>query len=245
MQGSKQEVFALLETEGFSSQSRYEEASNCAGFLAIVPITGERKQLFAEYLNFIRAKERDTRRKLLSQARLDFQQALRAFISFENFHSLTFSQIADRFHSAPFWKLIDEAELDDIYQSAMDDFESTLSEPDLIDLFANDERFNFRTPFTEILIFFPNYPKLFVLRNWRNFFHLCENAEKERRRQNILLKEKKARNAFREILKKNPEPGKSWPEFQGKIKNLECYITLIGSKGSQPYDLFLACSPDP
>ena len=241
----KSDVFELLSREGFSSTSKYEEASNCAAYRDMVPVTGQRKQLFAEFLNFIRIKEKDDKRKQVQQARIDFMEAVKGFITPDIFDTVTFGHVSKQFKSTPVWKLLTEEELEDIYESVMEDLERSdfhvRARNDRVasikTIFAQDERYNADTPFDKILCFFPNHSKLELLLAWQEFVAARDRADASRKRQLRQRKERKARIAFRALLL---EIGtKPWAELHPLIKDRDCYIELIGSRGSQPFDLFV------
>jgi pre-mRNA-processing factor 40 len=253
----KAQVFDLLEHQGLSSSSKWEDACNLQPFKDLVSATGERKQLFAEFLNFIRNKERETKRKKIITAKADFEDALSQWINPGNCDKLNFAKAAFEFHSQPFWSLLPEDELDDIFQEYLDDYERKSRHliqdfqaeriKALSDSLAQDERFNADTPFDKISPLFPDILKIDLLEAWEYFVHSSDKAEAQRRRQLRHRKERKARLAFRAILSSYGERLTEipWSEFQHEIRDRDCYIELIGSRGSQPYDLFLALGGQP
>ena len=246
----KQTAFDLLQSEGFTSQSKWEQVSASTAYRELVPVTGERKQLFAEFLNFIRKKEGDERRKRVQSARSDFEKALSEWVTPENCNSLTFPRAAEHFHAHTFWPLLPEDELDDIFQSYVDDFErnnrsliadhrrSQISK--LTEKFAQDERCNSDTPFEKVIPLYPGHSKFDLLRGWEEFVEESDRAETARKRKLRHRKERRARLAFRQVLSDLDISDKSWPEIHQLVKDRECYIELVGSRGSQPFDLYLA-----
>ena len=253
----KSQVFNLLELQGLNSSSRWDDAANMQPFKELVASTGERKQLFAEYLNFIRNKEKESKRKKIVTARADFEDALSRWINPDNCHNLNFAKCSAEFHNHPFWSLLSEDELDDIFQSYIDDYERNSRQliadfkksqiASLSESLSQDERFNADTPFDKVSLLFPGIQKIDLLQAWENFVRSSDRAEVQRRRHLRQRKERKARLAFRALLGSYGEGLKeiAWSDLQREIRDRDCYIELIGSRGSQPYDLFLALGGQP
>jgi hypothetical protein len=242
----KQTVFALLEKEGLSSRSKWQDASIIEFFREMISGTGERKQLFAEFQNYIRNKEKDDKRKAVQQARVDFKTALESYVDADNYQNITFASVSENFSSQSFWKLLSEEELDDILFAYLDDYERNCLAvikdvqqkriSNLAKLLSQDERFNADTPFEKVIPLIPGNSKLELLLAWEEFVEKNDREAASRKKLFRQKKERKARLAFRKLLENFP--GKSWPEVQAAVKDRECYIELIGSRGSQPFDLF-------
>ena len=251
---SKQEVFSLLEGEGYTSRSKWEEASNNSAYRNVIGSNGERKQLFAEFLSYAKGKERESKRKAESEARLLYKAALAEYLP-SVLDTVTFGNVADRFHSEKLWTVLSEEELDELYQASMDELERLPKNTNesrwlridrLKSIFESDDRFSPEAPFDDVL---PLIERLVLsdtptaidrLLAWKEWVGEKKRSEDIRKKKAIFRRARKAREAFISILYGlgNKLADSHYSDIQPLIKDRDCYIELLGGRHSQPYDLF-------
>ena len=254
MATTRQPLFDLFESQGFGAQSKYEEAARNSEILAALPSSGQRKQIFAEFLNYAKGKAKEEKRKRQQEARVAYKEALRSWLP-KVFDTVTFPSVARQFHSAPFWSALAEEELDETFQEEMESLDRTLTQAEkdtamwmrvdeLKKMF--DERCSWessgfaRDVLPMVQAERPDAKPIEVLVAWKEFVADCESKELERKRRQIYRRERKARQGFLSILRSFGDRlgAMRWSEVHESVRDTEAYIELIGSHGSQPFDLF-------
>jgi len=250
----------LLEEKGVKSTGKWEEALKLIQedrrFNALTS-AGERKQFFAEWATQTKKREKEEERQKKMRSKDDFIDALTNWEDLKV--SSRYKDVAEAMVERDFWKYIEEEERDELFQDFMDEHEKKQKE---------ERRKNRKEHVEKIKTVYADHAEISVLSRWRDVQDLlkenedfkwfsklealtsweewvldAEKKELDAKSKTKFRTERKARDAFRGLLKEYYEKGKiksstMWEDIVGKVTEDDRYEGLIASAGSSPHDLF-------
>ncbi|KAL8440398.1 hypothetical protein Efla_000286 [Eimeria flavescens] len=219
---------------------------------------GERKQTFAEYMGSRGKRAAEEERQKRKKAKDLMVQSLLSWKELSL--KTTYIDLADRFHFEEWWTWMQESERDDFFQEWMSDnqqmFKDKVKERRREDvavleeiLEQNPTDFPFQKKWADVKEQLLSHPrlqgvmKIDVLQVWEEWVHHGYEEERQQRRTQIYRKERKRRDAFKELLQDAIDKGEmssktEWPAFVRRIERDPRYVAMVGQGGSTPRELF-------
>jgi len=250
----------LLFEKGVKSTMRWEEANKliCEDrrFNALAS-AGERKQVFAEYVNKAKKREKDEEREKKQKAKDEFVAALSEW---EGLTATTrYRDAAEHLYDREFFKLIDEDERDELFQDFMDEHEKKSKEErrkerkEKVEAvkkeYEDNDKITVTSRFREVQDIMRDnenwkwLSKLEALTSWEEWVADESKKQLDDKRQTKFRRERLNRDAFRDLLATMHFDGKitastTWREVAKKVVDDERYLKMVGQSGSTPHDLF-------
>lgn len=218
---------------------------------------GERKQVFAEWIAHAKKREQEEEREKKKRAKDDYLEAL---AEWEGLKPTTrYKDVAVDLQEKDFWNLVDEDERDELFQDFMDEQEKKLKDDrrqkrkeqvELINkVYTDNESISVLSRWREVQDLlkedetFKWLTKLEALTSWEEWVREKEKEEINEKRQGKFRPQRKARDAFRDLLKNQYEKDNitldsTWRDLVQSVTDEPEYAGLIGLEGATPHDLF-------
>eukprot|EP00931_Biecheleriopsis_adriatica_P024176 TRINITY_DN1512_c0_g1_i1.p1 TRINITY_DN1512_c0_g1~~TRINITY_DN1512_c0_g1_i1.p1 ORF type:complete len:568 (-),score=219.40 TRINITY_DN1512_c0_g1_i1:41-1744(-) len=250
----------VLEDKGVKSTMKWEEAlkliQDDRRFQALTA-AGERKQAFAEYITQSKKREKEEEREKKKKAKDDFIDALNGWKDLKL--SARYKDAAEAFIEQEWFKLLDEDERVEVFDDFMGEYESKSKEDrrkkrkeyveEVKKLYASEEKISITSRWRDVQDVlrdnehFRWLSKLEALTSWEEWVGETEKTELQEKTKVKYRSERKNRDAFRELLRKDGANGKiqmttGWSKYAEKVVKDQRYIALISQPGSTPHDLF-------
>mmetsp|Transcript_38904 Transcript_38904/g.70159 ORF Transcript_38904/g.70159 Transcript_38904/m.70159 type:complete len:572 (+) Transcript_38904:70-1785(+) len=246
--------------KGVKSTMKWEEAlkliQDDRRFNAL-PSAGERKQVFAEWTAKRKKVEKEEEREKKKKAKDDFVDALTNWKDIKV--TSRYKDAAEAFCEEEWFKLMEEEDRDEVFQDFMDDYEKKAKEErrkkrkEYVDkvkeLYVASEKISVTSRWREVQSEFRDnehfrwLTKLEALTSWEEWVLDAEKTELAEKTKVKFRAERKNRDAFREILRKDGDAGKikantHWGDYAETVVKDDRYLNLIAQPGSTPHDLF-------
>lgn len=250
----------LLEDKGVKSTMKWEEAlkliQDDRRFNALNS-NGERKQVFAEYNTQSKKREKEEEREKRKRAKDDFIEAINGWKDLKV--TSRYKDAAEAFIDEEWFKLIEEDERDEVFNDFMDEYEKKAKDErrkkrkDTVDrikeVYASHEKISVLSRWRDVQDAlrdnedFKWLSKLEALTSWEEWVLETEKKELEEKTTSKYRAERRTRDAFREVIKKDGEDGRikvstRWDEYVPSVVKEDQYLALISQPGSTPHDLF-------
>lgn len=250
----------LLEDKAIKNNAKWEEALKIIQedrrFNALEK-AGERKQVFAEYIQSAKKREKEDEREKKKRAKDDFLEALAEWQGLKP--NTRYKDVAIDLQDKDFWKHIDEEDRDELFQDFMDEQEKKIKDDrrqkrkeqvELINkIYSDHESISVTSRWKEVQELlkdddvFKWLTKLEALTSWEEWVLAQEKDQVNNLKQGKFRQERKKRDAFRDHLRDEYEKDKisldsTWRDFVSGVQEELAYTDLIGLEGATPHELF-------
>eukprot|EP01066_Platyproteum_vivax_P015571 Platyproteum_vivax@DN6866_c0_g1_i1.p1 len=264
--GSKEEARSafkqLLEEKGITYRWKWDESAKVIQgdkrFKAL-ETSGEKRQVFAEYIGQNKKKHIELEREKKKNARGDLHNTLKAW---KDLKPITkYKDFAEAMKNADWWKWLDEKERDDLFQDYMDDFvrqskhDKRKDRRDKMDKlqkhWEDSSEFHADLKWREVkeamaeVDIFTQLDKLDALQAWQDFVRRSDNQEEQERLKKQRTEGRKARDGWSKFLESKIQDGKftassTWKQFveDYQVEESPQYLGLVDVEGSTAREIF-------
>lgn len=256
----RQTYTQMFEEVGVTSTWKWEDFSRIVrddDRYNLIKTISQKKLIFNEHIQTLRRREREEARVKKQIARDNFMKMLDASTILKP--ESKYYRTAHFFQGDPRWRILDEKERVELFQDYLDELEKREKEKkkqqrklqmeQLAKLLGEKEGINYTTRWTIVCTQLAENPvftaldKLDQLTVFRDWVIDMEKKVEEARKMEKRTGERKAREAFRALLKDKIEAGEltvctHWRPFVHSLQDHSAYLNLVGQVGSTPKELF-------
>jgi len=222
-----------------------------------IRVMSEKKQIFQEYIQTLKRKEREEARQKKQVARENFMKMLDSsgILKAES----KFHKTAHFFQGDPRWRILEEKEREELFQDFLDELERRDKEKQrhlrkqqmqsLKKVLEDKEEIDHTTKWFQAQKLlagnsqFEALDKLDQLSVFSEYILEAEKKEAEKKRSQDKTNARKNRENFKSLLEEAVGKGEltaatHWKDFILKIREDPRYFNLVGQAGSTPKELF-------
>ena len=223
----------------------------------VIKTIGQKKQIFQEYIQVLKKKDREDGRQKKQVARENFMKMLDSsgILRAESKYYKT----AHFFQGDPRWRILEEREREELFQDFLDELERRDREnlrlqrkqqmQMLKKVLEDNQEIDYTTKWViaqKILAENPNFKALDKLDQINVFSEFILEFEKntvDSKRLDERTRARKNREAFRALLENYVKTEEitavtHWKEIYPKLRDDMVYLNLVGQQGSTPKELF-------
>jgi len=217
----------------------------------------EKKNIFNEFVNDYRSKEKEEFLLKKEKLRYKFRQLLEEDLTLNS--NTIYTEALKKFCYDDRWRAIEEKERIDLFEDYIDvlyeqeEEENKKKREKNKKIFydkLNQKNIKSNTKWLDVNIIFQNdelfqsMEKIDKIEVFSEYIKKLREEEKRIEDENIKYNEFQNREKFKELLqtyleKKDINMKTKWKDFVKKIIDKEEYLNLIGQKGSTPHDFFI------
>jgi len=260
---AREPLMELFTSKGVTNRWKWEEASKLLQndkrvrkqFSKLT--TGEKRQMFAEYLSQAQKRAKELEREKRKQARVTLLEEIKKWPQTKGTNR--YRDFAEMYFQSDWWRYTEENERDDAFQDFMEEHERTEREErrakrqeyvekvqskfSLHPTLTADTRWRDVVELMKDDCDFKWLDKVDALFAWRDWVAADDRKADEEKRKKTYRTERKNRDAFNQLLEEsvvrnNINAKTLWQDFMPTIKDDERYRNMLGQGGSTPRDLF-------